>query len=292
MGKSKFFSLPESFHFGAVLSARRKEAGLSQAELSRKVGATINTIGSWEKNKSFPDVPTLIRLSEVLDFPIGEFFPDADFHLAEEDRIRIDRFHSLSDVRLHVADAMLLALYEDEAAEKRRAADDTQARRISMLKESTTFVEDTEDLNELRAAAGTGAGYGSAPDKFTFVVNDERTHNANVIFTVVGHSMEPKYCPGDRVYVMHADSASDGQIVIALNGDEGYVIKLMKDGKLVSLNKDYPFRPERPDVPIFGIVTGKVKESDFCLPEDEKELKIIHADAIRQYLWEEYHWKE
>ncbi len=40
------------------------------------------------------------------------------------------------------------------------------------------------------------------------------------------------------------------------------------------------------------IVTDKVKESDLCSPEDEKELKIIHADAIRQYLWEEYHWKE
>ena len=66
-------------------------------------------------------------------------------------------------------------------------------------------------------------------------------------------------------------------------GAAGFMINLPQSSPAFAEVQDKVYvQPERPDIPIFGIVTGKVKESDFCLPEDEKELKIIHADAIRQ----------
>ena len=50
---------------GKQIRKYRKEQSLSQDELAEKVYVSRQTISNWENDKSYPDVNSLILLSEV-----------------------------------------------------------------------------------------------------------------------------------------------------------------------------------------------------------------------------------
>lgn len=52
---------------GLRIKQLRKEAGLTQTELGRKLGVVKQTISSWENNISEPNGDTLIQLSNILN---------------------------------------------------------------------------------------------------------------------------------------------------------------------------------------------------------------------------------
>jgi transcriptional regulator with XRE-family HTH domain len=54
----------------------RMRRGLSQTELSRKVGLTPSTISQVESNQIFPSLPALFKMAEVLSIEVGSFFQD------------------------------------------------------------------------------------------------------------------------------------------------------------------------------------------------------------------------
>ncbi len=58
--------------FGATISARRKEKGLTQLDLARQMGVTDKAVSKWERNLSFPDVASLPKLAEVLGTSVDE----------------------------------------------------------------------------------------------------------------------------------------------------------------------------------------------------------------------------
>ncbi|MGN0961653.1 MAG: helix-turn-helix domain-containing protein [Christensenellales bacterium] len=50
--------------FGSILKELRKERKLTQTELAKFLCTTQDTISLWELKKSYPDVPTLIKISK------------------------------------------------------------------------------------------------------------------------------------------------------------------------------------------------------------------------------------
>ena len=62
----------------------RKAKGLSQEELSVKLGVVRQTVSKWEQALSVPDSDMLISLSEVLETPVNTLLgetitaPEAD----------------------------------------------------------------------------------------------------------------------------------------------------------------------------------------------------------------------
>ena len=50
----------------------RLSSGLSQAQLAEKVGVTRQTVSSWERGASFPDIKMLEDLSSAFDVEIDE----------------------------------------------------------------------------------------------------------------------------------------------------------------------------------------------------------------------------
>ena len=50
---------------GKKIKARRQEAQLSQEELAERVYVSRQTISNWENDKSYPDVNSLVLLSEI-----------------------------------------------------------------------------------------------------------------------------------------------------------------------------------------------------------------------------------
>lgn len=53
------------------LKTLRMKRGMSQEELAEKVSVVRQTVSKWEKGLSVPDSELLIKLSEVLDVPVG-----------------------------------------------------------------------------------------------------------------------------------------------------------------------------------------------------------------------------
>ena len=58
--------------FGSFLKKLRKEHGLTQEELSEKLGVTNRTVSRWETGTNIPDVDVLIYLSELYQVDLKE----------------------------------------------------------------------------------------------------------------------------------------------------------------------------------------------------------------------------
>ena len=54
--------------FGKQLAAARTARGMTQEALAQAVNVTRSTVSSWERDRTQPDLDTLRRLSEVLEF--------------------------------------------------------------------------------------------------------------------------------------------------------------------------------------------------------------------------------
>lgn len=54
------------------LKAKREERGLSQDEVSKAIFVSRQTISNWENDKTYPDVQSLLLLSQLFDVSIDE----------------------------------------------------------------------------------------------------------------------------------------------------------------------------------------------------------------------------
>ena len=61
--------------FGAQLSAARKAKGYTQEQMAEKLAVSRTNISRWESGKMTPDLDTVKRLSQILDF---NFFAEQD----------------------------------------------------------------------------------------------------------------------------------------------------------------------------------------------------------------------
>ena len=48
-----------------TLKALRVNAGLDQRTAAQKIGVTPETLGNWERGKSFPTVPQISKIEEL-----------------------------------------------------------------------------------------------------------------------------------------------------------------------------------------------------------------------------------
>ena len=52
----------------------RERRGLTQKDLADKLSLSDKTISKWENERSIPDVFTLLKLAELLDCALDDFF--------------------------------------------------------------------------------------------------------------------------------------------------------------------------------------------------------------------------
>ncbi len=55
------------------IAAARKNSKMTQAELAEQIGYSDKAVSKWERGEGIPDVPTLVKLSEVFGTNIGYF---------------------------------------------------------------------------------------------------------------------------------------------------------------------------------------------------------------------------
>ena len=63
-----------------TLKAARINKGLTQLEASKMIGVTEDTIGNWERARSFPNVPQIRKIEEIYGIPYHEliFLPESN----------------------------------------------------------------------------------------------------------------------------------------------------------------------------------------------------------------------
>ena len=52
-----------------TLKTARELKGLNQAEAAEKIGINKDTLGNYERGKSYPDIPVLRKIEEVYGVP-------------------------------------------------------------------------------------------------------------------------------------------------------------------------------------------------------------------------------
>ena len=57
---------------GAGLAQRRKQLGLSQEELAKKIGVTRQAVSKWESGAALPSVDNIVELARVLEISVDE----------------------------------------------------------------------------------------------------------------------------------------------------------------------------------------------------------------------------
>lgn len=75
-------NIPENMRVS--LKQARELKGLKQSEAAEKIGISTDTLGNYERGKSYPDIPVLRKIEDVYGIPYDRLiFLPLDFGLTE-----------------------------------------------------------------------------------------------------------------------------------------------------------------------------------------------------------------
>ena len=61
---------------GNRLKNARKKIGMTQEQVAEKIGVSRQTISNWENNKSYPDIVSVISLSDLYSVSLDELLKE------------------------------------------------------------------------------------------------------------------------------------------------------------------------------------------------------------------------
>ena len=100
--------------FWSVLPQMMNIAGLNQTELAKAVGVSKSTVNCWVKRKSFPEMPTVQKIADVLGCRTDDLLipvPE-DRHAAED--MQLQKLWPLAPLHAkRAAIAVLIQLMKD-----------------------------------------------------------------------------------------------------------------------------------------------------------------------------------
>lgn len=82
---------------GEIISARRKELGMTQKELAAKLNVTDKAVSKWERGIAFPDISSIPQLAEVLEISVAELM-DAQSEEKTEEAPMKETFKEMIDL--------------------------------------------------------------------------------------------------------------------------------------------------------------------------------------------------
>lgn len=233
---------------GEALKDARKKAGLTQKEVCEEFGIKQSTYSAYECDRSEPDTETFLKLLRFFDVP--------DFLEA----MGYDGYNEDGTPRLNMFEWDLIENYRKLNKYNRETVDILVERMVTGFADAIRTVE--RPLYLLPASAGTGQFLDSGNYEMVDFPEDVVPSDSTFAVRVSGDSMEPEFPDGSIVFVKQAKTLNVGDIGIFVLNDEGYIKRLGKMGRLISLNPKYqPIEPGRfEDIRIIGKVVGSYKE--------------------------------
>jgi len=111
--------------FGRRITERRKEVGLSQAELGKRLGTSTSVIGRYERGEMTPSVEAASRIANELQTTVGYLLGETDqADLLKDPKMlhRLDAIEELPEDERRCAFRMLDALIRDTQTQQAYAA--------------------------------------------------------------------------------------------------------------------------------------------------------------------------
>lgn len=94
-----------------ALEAARVNAGLSQAELARRMGVSRGTVSRWFSGDGEPEtVERLRKLADELGTTLAVLVGEEDAAMSPKERLLLQAFRQLGDLQGEAALAMLAAM--------------------------------------------------------------------------------------------------------------------------------------------------------------------------------------
>lgn len=96
---------------GAQIKKYRGELGLNQEELAGRIFVTRQSVSNWENGRTYPDVASLLRLSEVFGVSLDQLIKgDLETMKNEINKADIDKFNRYSTIFTILFAAMVLSV--------------------------------------------------------------------------------------------------------------------------------------------------------------------------------------
>ena len=93
---------------GEKLKENRTAAGLSQEALSERIGVSRQTISSWENDRSYPDIGSILKLSDLYSLSLDELLKEDEGMRKHVEKT--SEFHETLWTYLFVLTIMLIPL--------------------------------------------------------------------------------------------------------------------------------------------------------------------------------------
>lgn len=250
---------------GAILKQLRLTCNMTQKEVAEKIGRKQQIVGHWETGYAQPDANTLFTLCEIYGTTVDEAFGFSrnEQNITSLEYNHIKKYRALDD---HGRETINIILERETERVKmlgeKFAEIAAQAKQIIELKKVSTphyYISYYQRL----ASAGSGEYlFEDIPCDNIEVPANSLSEQADFVIGVNGHSMEPTYHDGDKVYVKISEEIPTGSTGIFTRGNECFIKELGRD-RLISHNPDkeaYPDIPASEDIRCVGLVLGKVEE--------------------------------
>lgn len=238
---------------GNILKELRLKNGMTQKEVASKIGRNQPIIGHWETGYSQPDANTLFTLCEIYGVSIDEAFgftkKEKNVSLKEYEHIK--KYRALDPIGRQHVDTVLT--WETERVFHQNLYLENEKRDD----EVPVYI-----LNYYQRLASAGSGeylFDNIPTDTIEVPITSTSEQADFVIGVNGHSMEPTYYDGDKVYVKITDEIPIGSIGVFTRGNECF-IKELGVNCLKSHSKGYEDIPANNDIRLVGEVLGKLEE--------------------------------
>lgn len=244
------------------------------------IDVTPGAIANYENEVSHPKTDILYKLLAALDCDANYLFQDMValdknqvYSASEKDLI--DKYRSLDS---HGKEAVEAALnIESKRMDEMREQDNEKEQKQNDAK-IIKFERPSIPDYDVPTSAGPGQFLDVSSYKMVTLGKDD-PQDASFIVTVKGHSMEPLYRDGDKVFVRQQPGAEVGEIGLFMVDNETY-IKEMGHGELISQNPKYPNIKLRDGVSAycFGKIVGVKKQKPIAMAAAyDSEIKGVHA---------------
>lgn len=249
--------------FGEKIKEARKLKGFTQKQLAAKIGAKHNSVSDWENNKNKPDPDTIELLCGVLNITPNYLLATETGEFSPAEKLLIKKYRDLDDHGKKCVNSVL-----EWETQRTQMLADMQKQLInkdSRIKELEITTLPTRIISYYQKLASAGSGeylFDEIPCDNIIVPENSLSEKADFVIGVNGHSMEPTYHDGDKVYIEISEEIPTGSIGIFIRGSECFIKELGTD-RLISHNPDkgtYPDIPATTDIRCVGLVLGKVEE--------------------------------
>lgn len=242
-----------------ALKIARKKAGLTQLDVSKKIGKAQQTIASWETGQAQLDANTLFLLCDIYGTTVDAVFGfnvQDDISLMEMQIIK--KYRSLDSYGQEIVDVVLSCLYNHAAQPK--------LIQIPYIEKEFEKPKEMIDIDYYVSKVSAGGGELLNDDEEIVKIQIPLTNasrRADFAISVRGESMEPKYYDGDLLLVRQQPSVDLGEIGIFVINGCGYV-KKMGENELISINDKYDNIPlhDYDRIDCIGKVEGVVPKND------------------------------